>query len=119
MNPRISLLLLLLPVLFTLPGIVISTGANGVPNERTCSLGQSSRSHRELRSEETRSPTSSCLCLSRCLFLPLLLPLLLGTPRLQPWVSPRHSRQEAFASGVCLPVPTVPPHTITCEKPSK
>ncbi len=37
-------------------GIVISTGANGVPNERTCSLGLSSR-FCELRSGETRFST--------------------------------------------------------------
>ncbi len=33
--------------------IVISTGANGAPGERFCSLGQGSRSHREQRSGET------------------------------------------------------------------
>jgi hypothetical protein len=53
------------------PCTVISTEANGVPGERFCSLGQSSRSHREQRSGETRFSTCEVSQpKSRCLFSP-------------------------------------------------
>jgi hypothetical protein len=42
---------------------------------------------------------------SKDLSLPLLLPLHLGTPRLQPWVSLTDSRRGALAPGVCRLIP--------------
>ncbi|MCU1223123.1 MAG: tetratricopeptide repeat protein [Edaphobacter sp.] len=41
-----------------------------------------------------------------CISLPSqLLPLLPGTPRLQPWVSTRRNEKGALAPGVCSPIP--------------